>query len=291
MPESIESNSNENEETLNPLTGVVNSPTETTSTDISYDRYYQEDLAIIQAVDSTTLRKPTIRMDIYIGEAEGLIEVLDRTKDTLVEHGFDVSDIELLQRRIGCCRVAQVKLENSLSTSESNREIWKQRGDYAFKFRTNLLNHLRYACRKNVEKSELLKEIGKGTSINDMIHDLYRLADLGEGSIPELEAIKVELALLTQAKELSIELARLQKAAELDRRVDTETKMIRDQAYTLLDIIVHDIRDLAHYVYKDEPTILKMFLSKYMRKKNSSYKPTHTDNPSNDAEEGDRLSS
>lgn len=257
---------------------VLSEPGDTTTSLSLYDQFYQEDIDIVRAVDTDTLLKPYMPMDYYIGEAEALLRVIDRFQDTLVNYGFEMESVELLKRRIGSCRVAQVKLDNFLGSSADNHAIWKEYGAKGFKLRNHLLETLRYACRKSEQKVTLLKSVKDGGSTKDMIHDLFRLGDLAENSIPELKKMKYDTTNIHQIKELSMQLAGQQEDAKLDRKISSEIRTIRDQSYTLVHLIVLEVRDLAHYIYRHDPVTLRLFLSAYSRMKSLKAKNSASEN-------------
>ncbi len=230
-----------------------------------YEIIYNEDIDLIRSVNTKELFHPSIPHDKYIEEGEALQFTANEYVSRLEEHGFQPTEIPLLHRRAGSARVAQVAFELSAKTANKTKEKWKTAGATAFAMRDGLIKAFRFACRKAPLHLTIIKEIAEGATIADMINDLYKLGTYGQQISEELQAIKFDFTKLLAAKELSTELAVLKQAAAMEQRSNDSTRIIRDQAVTLLHESVNDIRDCAKYAFEDEPKISILFTSAYGR--------------------------
>ncbi len=230
-----------------------------------YEIIYNKDIDLIRAVNTKELFHPSIPYDKYIEEGEALQFTANEYVSRLEEHGFQPTEIPLLHRRAGSARVAQVSFELSAKTANTTKEKWKTAGTTAFTMRDGLIKAFKFACRKAPLHLTIIKEIAEGATIADMINDLYKLGTYGEQISEELQAIKFDFTKLLAAKELSTELAVLKQAAAMEQRSNDDTRIIRDQAVTLLHESVNDIRDCAKYAFEDEPKISILFTSAYGR--------------------------
>lgn len=95
--------------------------------------------------------------------------------------------------------------------------------------------------------------IREGGSNADMIQDLLEEAVLGEKYPEPLAAINFDLNLLQQARTVSHTMSELLATANGADGDTSETKLLRDKAFTLLDKADSTIREYGRYVFwKDE---------------------------------------
>ena len=95
--------------------------------------------------------------------------------------------------------------------------------------------------------------IDDGNSHRDMVQDLLELAVLGEKYPRPLTQINFNVEVLQTARTLSFELRELLASVNGSADSSNETKLRRDQAFTLLANKVSLIREYGRYVFhKDE---------------------------------------
>ncbi|MGL1887240.1 MAG: hypothetical protein OCD76_12070 [Reichenbachiella sp.] len=140
---------------------------------------------------------------------------------------YDEAHTIALEKLTGAARIA---LSNMHIDSGTDTATWKEISSEAFELRDELLIEFKYACTDVPKKIEILKEISKGSTISDMIQELFDLATLSETILPELEATNFPMELLTRTNELSEVLGTMQISAKLDRSNNSESRIIRDQA-------------------------------------------------------------
>jgi hypothetical protein len=111
-------------------------------------------------------------------------------------------------------------------------------------------------------------EIADGSTNSDMIQDLNDLSVLGKNNVAPLQAIGFDLNKLNVAAETSNAMAELLAAANGDKSLQSETKMIRDKAFFYLKQRVDEIRAAGKYVFWKNEKRLKGYSSEYLRQKN-----------------------
>ncbi len=228
---------------------------------------YEAELPSIHALAKERIEQPSIPMDAYLIEGEGVRAALKKHQHLYVARGYKLKMSALLERQIGATREAQSRLIVFRNKDEAAQTEWAENSTIAFNLRNKLLKEMKFACRKNTKKLQTLKEISKGASIGDMLLDLATLSTLGKEIIPELEAIVFDMTLLTEAANLSNELGLTMKEAEQDRSTNSEIKEIRDRAFTLLNQTIVEIRDWADFTFDHGSAELEMYSSKYRRAK------------------------
>ena len=130
---------------------------------------------------------------------------------------------------------------------------WNEQAPKAFDMRDNLLHHLSFAYRNREDLLNKVMRIREGSSNADMVQDLVEVATLGEKNPELLVAINFDLDLLQQARALSHTMSELLAAVNGSGDESSETKVLRDKAFTLLDQVDSTIREYGRYVFwKDE---------------------------------------
>ncbi len=228
-----------------------------------YEAYYAELLPeIIQVPHDAFVTNLSMPIDEYIKEAEQLKVIVNRTMDGLKARKFKDETLTALIKRTGATRIAQINMQLEIKNKNS---LWKQKQPVAFDLRDTLLAEFKFACRDIPERIEILKDISKGATISDMIHDLYELAKFGETVLSELEDIAFDMDLIAIAKDLSEELGEIQVSAKLDRNIMTESRIIREQAVVLLHESVTAIKAYGEFVFRKDPKTADLFKSAYLR--------------------------
>lgn len=185
--------------------------------------------------------------------------------------------------RAGALREAQsVWFKDRNAQLDAQRE-WGIQAPLAFEQRDELLHAFRYAFRADAALTARVAAIAEGDSNSDMIQDLNDLAVLGKNNPAPLQAIGFDLGRLDVAAETSNAMATLLAAANGDKSLQSETKLIRDKAFTCLKQLVDEIRAAGKYVFWKNEKRLKGYRSEFLRQKNNNANPGEekpvTDNP------------
>ena len=130
---------------------------------------------------------------------------------------------------------------------------WQEQSPQAYALRDELLHHFSFAYRNREDVLKKVMRIREGGSNADMIQDLLEAAVLGEKYPEPLAAINFDLNLLQQARTVSHTMSELLATANGADGDTSETKLLRDKAFTLLDKADSTIREYGRYVFwKDE---------------------------------------
>ncbi len=254
-----------------------------------YEKIFNEDLPLITAAVRDKYYTPSMAMHVYLEEAEGYTEVLSRTVDHMVSLGYQHKDAELFNRRVAGARTAQATMKSYIDEQRINTITFKKLFPEVEKLRDYILVRMKIIVEESPHKADLVKSISKGKCISDTIEDLFELGKIGETMIPELAVVKVSVADINRAKELATTLGRIHKASQMDSSVNTESRIIRDKAVTLLRESIIVLRKWARIVYKKDKVMRMKFFSQHTRNKSRKGKPIPLENnetttPSNNGE-------
>lgn len=163
-------------------------------------------------------------------------------------------------------------MKDRYSQEEAQQE-WKIQSPEAFDLRDELLHIFYFAFRKDEVLLNRVRAIAEGDSNADMIQDLNDLSVLGKANIDAVKAVGAKPALLDQAATKADEMANLLAAANGDRAEQSETKTIRDKAYTHLKQLIDEVREAGRFLFWRNPDRYKGYTSKYRKKHRGTSEP------------------
>lgn len=229
---------------------------------------YNAKLGEILAIPDKDVTEPAMPVDVYLQESENLAKWSIMDLAPLAAVGITQVMINDLPVRAGALREAQsVWFKDRNSQLEAQRE-WGIQAPLAFDQRDELVHAFRYAFRNDAALIARVAEIAEGDSNADMIQDLNDLSVLGKNNVAPLQAIGFDLNKLNVAAETSNAMAELLAAANGDKSLQSETKMIRDKAFCYLKQRVDEIRAAGKYVFWKNEKRLKGYSSEFLRQKN-----------------------
>ena len=229
---------------------------------------YNAKLGEILAIPDKDVTEPAMPVDVYLQESENLAKWSIMDLAPLAAVGITQVMINDLPVRAGALREAQsVWFKDRNSQLEAQRE-WGIQAPLAFEQRDELVHTFRYAFRNDDALMARVAEIADGSTNSDMIQDLNDLSVLGKNNVAPLQAIGFDLNKLNVAAETSNAMAELLAAANGDKSLQSETKMIRDKAFFYLKQRVDEIRAAGKYVFWKNEKRLKGYSSEYLRQKN-----------------------
>ncbi len=226
---------------------------------------YQAKLPLILAVAGDAIRKPNMPVKVFLQEAENLFHWAQQDKAALEKARLDWSLVMELPALIGAAREAESFWTQERHAREDAIRLWGEESPKAYALRDALLRAMRYAYRRDDALLRRVSEITAGSGHVDMIQDLNDLATLGRAYSAPLLAIDLDLAQLEQAAEMSNRMAELLAQVNGERASDNATRVIRDQAYTLLKQAVDEIRACGQYVFWDNAARRTGYHSEYLR--------------------------
>jgi hypothetical protein len=216
---------------------------------------------VISAIKDVKI--PNTPIKIYLQEAEKLQGTAEADKAILLESGLDPLFIDELPVCIGACREAQSMWNEQRHTLESVEKEWESKSDDAYDLHDTLLHDFFYAYQDDIRLLKRVRAIAEGNGDEDMIQDMNDIAVFGKKHPKELAEINFDMAQLDLAAATSDEMAKLLAASELVEDSDSASKLLRDQAYTLLKLSVDKIRGAGKYKFWKNPEKLKDYRSEY----------------------------
>ena len=229
---------------------------------------YQLKLEVITAIPKQEIKTLNIPIEVFLKEGEYLYHWSQDDKDALMGVGLDWGIVEDLPVRNGALTEAQSLWFKTRFTQEASEKDWRAESEDGYERRDFLLHSFRYAFRDVPDLLSQVARIAEGNSHADMIQDLNDLAVLGKGNLPLLESIKLDPALLDEAATTADRLGELYARATVDRADDSQSKTIRDQAFTHAKQAVDEIRAAGQYVHWRNEDRLRGYRSQYHRKIN-----------------------
>ena len=206
-----------------------------------------------------------IPVEIYLHEAEVLYQWTQQDKDILTGIGLDWTIVEDIPIRTGALREASSRWIAQRFTKQETGKLWQEKSLLLFQMRKDLLQEFRFAYRKNEYILGRINAIAGSQSYAALIQDLNDLSVLGKNNPDELTLIKYDMTKLNQAAQLADELATLLAEATVEGDY-SETKKIRDQAFTYLKIAVDELCEYGQYAFRNNEERKKGYSSAYLRR-------------------------
>ncbi len=226
---------------------------------------FDEKLADIEAIAEDDVRAPSTPVDSYLQEAENLSHWCSDDATQLAVVGITIEKINDLPVRAGALREAQSRwFRDRYSREEAQRE-WDTLSPAAYDLRDELIHTFRYAYRNDETILSRISEIADGTGNEDMIQDLNDLSVLGKANPEPLVSIMFDVLKLDTAAEKADTMADLLATANGEKAGRSESKLIRDKAYTYLKELVDEIRAAGKYVFWKDEARYRGYLNQYRR--------------------------
>ena len=242
---------------------------------------YNAEIETIRAIPDDKTLEPAMPVDTYLQESENLAKWSLMDAEALATISITLAMLNKLPVRAGALREAQsIWVKDHNSQQDAQRE-WAEAAPEAFAMRDQLLHDFRYAYRNDAAILARVAEIAGGDSNADMIQDLNDLSLLGKSNTGPLEAINFSPEKLEVAANASDELANILALANGDKSLQSESKVIRDKAYTHLKELVDEIRNAGKYLFWKNEKRLKGYRSEFLYQKNRDA-GKEDDEPGND---------
>ncbi|RUT78269.1 hypothetical protein [Ancylomarina longa] len=198
---------------------------------------------------NSDVKLPNQSIDECTANAETLAKEATKDKELLGQAGLDITLIDQLVPLSGALRYCQAQWMSEYKEQKAAQQEWLEKSPLAYDLRNELLHHLTYAYRNNDNLSKKVKRIREGNGHKDMIQDLIDLAILGENNPEPLNAINLNPEIITTAKATSSEMSVLLAMVNGSKDDNSNTKALRDKAYTLLINNMSTIRECGRYVF------------------------------------------
>lgn len=226
----------------------------------------------IKAVPKPQIKQSDMPIGIYLQESENLHTRATVDLPFLSTVGMSAELLAKLLRHTGALRTAQSNWEELSSVRQDAKEAWKAEWPAFLELREDLIDHMDFAYRNDPLLLKKLALIKEGDSQADAIQDMSNLAVLGQANTEPLKSINFDVGLFEKAAESADHMSGLLAAVNGHMYVDDETKVIRDQAFTLLKQVVDEIRNYGRFVFRKNADHVKSYSSKHNRDKYNSFK-------------------
>jgi hypothetical protein len=224
-------------------------------------------LEAVNSLPSDQVKIPNQPVDIYIQEAENLLQWSLPDKEMLLAKGLDPFLFDAMPFSLSICRDAQAKWAAEQKLKSDATKAWQEQAPIGYALRDQLLADFRYAFRKDKELLKSVALIAEGTGNADMIQDLADLAALGKLNPIPLAAINFNIQQIDTATSLSSTLSGLLATSNGDKKTENAIFLFRNKAFTYLKNIVDEIRDCGKYAFRNIKLRRKGYKSDYLHKK------------------------
>ncbi|MCZ4694497.1 hypothetical protein DWB61_05530 [Ancylomarina euxinus] len=226
----------------------------------------------IKAVPKEQIKQCDMPIGIYLQESENLHTRASADLAFLTTVGMTAELLDKLLSRIGALSTAESNWAELNTVREDAKEIWKAEWPAFLEFREDLIDHMDFAYRNNEALISKVAAIKEGDSQADAIQDMSNLSVLGKANLAPLDAINYDTTLLDKAGEDANKMRTLLGDVNGHMYVADETKVVRDQAFTLLKVAVDEVRNYGRFVFRKNVEHVRSYSSKHARDKGSAYR-------------------
>lgn len=239
---------------------------------MSEQQNYDDSLAKISAVVNTDIKSCNMPYGIFIHEAKKMHKVASEDFVALSKLGYAQGSLDELQVLNAALSVAQMNWETQSTKQKDSQNRWKKDVPAMNELINDLYDSMRFAYRKDERLLSVLDEIKEGDSNADAVMDLGRLGTLGKDNPEPLTAIGFDTTRCETALSESERMANLLAEVNGSMYVDDENKVIRDKAFTLVKILLDELRDYGKYAFRHDADRAKLYASKYQRDQKAEYR-------------------
>lgn len=233
---------------------------------------YQDSLEEIKAVVRGAVKHCNLPYEIFIHEAKKVCNIAKEDIAVLAPLGLQQEKIERCKVLTGALLTAQLNWENQNTERKEAMAKWKADAPIMNEQISDLYATMRFAYRNDPRLLAILDTISEGDSNADAVMDLARLGSLGKENPEPLQAIGDNMELCNIAIAESERMSNLLAEVNGNMYVDDEKKVIRDKAYTLVKVLVDEIREYGKFAFRKDEDHVRLYASKYHRTKNSAYR-------------------
>lgn len=219
--------------------------------------------SLAEAIPADQVLNPSESVKDFLQEGGDLITTCERDRPELESVNIDTSKIERLEAAVEVLRDAQSEWMEDKNDSEEAREEWKIVYPEAEKLKKELLKTMRFVYEGDENALARVSEITEGNNYRDTIQDLHDIAYKAKLDLSGFEKINYDVSLFDKADAYSNSLMLLLSRMNGEDREDSDTKLVRDKAYTNLKMLVDYIRRYGKYVFRDNPERAAAYTSQY----------------------------
>ncbi len=203
----------------------------------------------IEAVPDKDTKLPNQPVDEFVTSAETLAVEATKDQEAFAAAGMDVVIIDQLSPLAGALRYCQAQWMSEFRARQEAQKEWLEQSPLAYEMKAELLHEFSFAFRNFPDVKKKIMRIRDGGGHSDMIQDLVELAVLGEKYPEPLTRIQFNMEALQKARSTSHQMSELLAASNGSKDESSNTKLLRDKAYTLLFSKVSEIREYGRYLF------------------------------------------
>lgn len=235
---------------------------------------YLNKLETIKSIPTEATLVPNLPVGSYLQECENLYQWALTDLEKLESIGFSKAMLDDLPVRAAACREAQSIWNKDFRSQQIAQQEWKELSPAAYELRDTLLHAMRYAYRNDAAILSRVSAIAEGSGNADMIQDLNDITVLGRQNLTQLLAVGIDEAKLAEAATLSNNLAPLLARANGDIAEQSQSKTIRDKAYTHLKQLADEIYAAGKFLFWKDEQRIKGYTISYWRNTKKAKKQT-----------------
>jgi hypothetical protein len=239
---------------------------------------FAELLPTLNALQKKDVRVPDMPVEQAVKEAEIMATASAEDAQTLKSVGFDETNIEKLGTAVGALRLAQAKLTAAMGELKDAVKQWGDEEPKAYELRADILAAVVFGLRNVPAAAKAVKRIREGAGNPDMIQDLLALSELGKKYPQQLKAINFDISLLDTAAQRADSLGKLYAKAFIEKST-SDSKEIRDRAFTYMRMLMGEILDAAEYAFRKNKSRLDYYYSAYRSRRNAGTAEPATPQP------------
>ena len=227
-----------------------------------------DDNELLLHIQAINVVDTTIPVNVLVQEAENLFLWCQNDRDQLIQAGLDWTKVDRIPICAKICREAQSMWLRDSKTINEVDLLCNAKSSIALDLLGEMSHDFLYAFRNDDQLLATLDSIVKVINRANMVQTLNDLAVMGGAHKPLLEVIRFDLAKLETAASLAPELASLIAQKNVNKKLKSESKEMRDKAYTYLKELVDQLRNCGKYKFRKNPERLAGYKSDYWKHKN-----------------------
>ncbi len=227
---------------------------------------FEKEKEAILSIKKEDILSPNIPINIFIDEATRLHLCSNRDRDKLINENLDPDLIDSIPSRANALRYLQSLWMKDYDIYKERNEEWIKLKEQGKNLRSVMIHYFKYAYRDNKSIINNVKRIIKSNSNASIIQDLHDLAIIGKEYPNELLKTTFNIDDLDKSINLSIKMGESMAKSKIYSKHSTNSKIIRDRAYTHLKIATDEIRRVGKFTFWRNPEIVHDYASKYFAK-------------------------
>lgn len=235
----------------------------------------QENISVlmheIQSIPLDRIKPISTPVAIFLHEADSLHTRGTIDLQELIAVGMPPNLLDRIKMITSSLRTAQVNWEERKTDKQKAKEIWKEESKNLYTLRSELLQAMSFAYRKNEKLMKKVREIKKGRSHADAIQSLSNLSVLGKANMKELEAIRFDTSKCEKAAEEADRIAGVSAAYHGRMYAQDELILLRNKSYCLLKDEIDELISYGRFAFRKQPGKLTSYAHKYKRERNKEF--------------------